>query len=82
MQFVVKINGGRVRKFVDTIQQASAEHCRYRDENGLGSSEMDHTLIYDEDNQVYAHVSYNGRVFAGHPHTKSVHAAPLCEAQA
>lgn len=69
---------GRRRIQVATYQEASHMFCAARDKMGEGSSKTPSPKIVNERGEVVAHISYNGRVWAGA--TYVVGAVPLCEA--
>jgi hypothetical protein len=50
---------------VASFAQASQMFCIARDKNGEGASNTPSLLIVDDSGSVIAHVSYNGRVWAG-----------------
>lgn len=56
---------GRKRYQIQTYKQASDMWCRARDQHGGGASEIPGLNIVTEAGAVVAHVSYNGRVWAG-----------------
>ena len=56
---------GEHRYQVATFAQASRMFCIARDKNGEGASNTPSPKIVDEAGAVIAHVSYNGRVWAG-----------------
>lgn len=56
---------GAHRYQVATFEQASQMFCAARDKNGEGASKTPSPLIVDDAGSVIAHVSYNGRVWAG-----------------
>ena len=49
---------------ITTLNEASARYRAFIIANNLGASQAGQCLIYSE-NQVVAHVSYNGRVWEG-----------------
>lgn len=69
---------GRKRFQVASFEQASRMFCEARDRSGNGASKTPTPLIVDENGAVIAHISYNGRVWAGAEWTAG--ATPLCEA--
>ena len=50
---------------VRTFEEASKKYSFARDEAQLGSSELPKAKLVDESGKVVAHVSYNGKVWAG-----------------
>lgn len=66
---------GRRRYSVATFEQASQMFCIARDTMGEGASKTPSPKIVDEAGAVIAHVSYNGRVWAGESWTQD--ATPL-----
>jgi hypothetical protein len=68
---------GRRRYQVATLEQASQMFCKARDAADCGASEIHAQTIVDESGEVIAHVSYNGRVWAGTPQAWTVDAVPL-----
>lgn len=57
---------GRYKIEVETYRDASLTFCVFRDKLGEGASNTPQAYIVD-DTGVIAHVSYNGRVWEGHP---------------
>lgn len=55
----------RTRYSVASFEQASLMFCKARDVSGKGASETPSPVIVDEIGNVIAHISYNGRVWAG-----------------
>lgn len=55
---------GRKSYAIPDYATASRMVCEARDRSGIGGSRFRSPLIYEGDKQV-AHVSYNGRVWAG-----------------
>lgn len=57
---------GQRRYQVASFEQASDMFCTARDASGLGASEIEErALIVSNTGVILAHVSYNGRVWAG-----------------
>jgi hypothetical protein len=56
---------GRRRYQVATFEQASLMFCAARDKSGNGASRTPSPTIVDERGEVIAHISFNGRVWAG-----------------
>lgn len=65
---------------VASLDDASRRYCDVREARGEGASRLPPGMIYDGPFLV-AHVSYNGRVWAGHPRDWKADAKPLLEAQ-
>jgi len=53
---------GRQQTIVDSFKAASAEWCKYRDSNDLGSSESPAVFVFQGGSKL-ARISYNGRVW-------------------
>lgn len=64
---------------IASFADASRMVCAARDKSGVGSSRFKDPIIYEGDKAV-AHVSYNGRVWAGSPREWTAKSTPLCEA--
>lgn len=60
---------------VASFEEASRMFCAARDKAGEGASRTPSPQIVDERGEVIAHVSYNGRVWAGASYVAD--AAPL-----
>lgn len=73
---------GRKRYPVPSLEMASAIFCAARDRSRYGSRRTPTPLIYDTADRLVGYVSYNGRVWAGHPHDWKPGDKPLCEAGA
>lgn len=58
---------GRTRVPVATLKEASEIFCQARDASGRGASQTPTPIILDATGKPFAYVSYNGRVWAGHP---------------
>ena len=56
---------GRLRFQIASFEQASRMFCLARDKSGEGASRTPSLHIVDESGEVIAHLSYNGRVWAG-----------------
>lgn len=56
---------GPRRYQVASFEQASQMFCIARDKSGEGANKVPSPKIVDESGSVIAHVSYNGRVWAG-----------------
>jgi hypothetical protein len=56
---------GRKRFQIASYEEASRMFCAVRDKMGEGASRTPSPNIVDERGKVIAHVSYNGRVWAG-----------------
>lgn len=68
----------RRRYQVASLQQASEMWERARDASGLGASQIGgHALIVNESGATVAHVSYNGRVWAGLPSGWTPESTPI-----
>jgi len=50
------------RIVVDSINEAVVLHCKYRDDNNIGSRDMYNSIIL-KNNVVSNYISYNGRVW-------------------
>lgn len=76
--------GGRTYP-VASLAEASRMFCAARDaaqfarRGGGGASRTPTPMLYEGDRLV-GYVSYNGRVWAGHPHDWQPGMKPLCEA--
>ena len=56
---------GRKRFQIASFEEASRMFCLAREKMGEGASRTPSPPIVDERGEVIAHVSYNGRVWAG-----------------
>lgn len=56
---------GRKRFQIASFEEASRMFCLAREKMGAGASRTPSPHIVDERGEVIAHVSYNGRVWAG-----------------
>jgi hypothetical protein len=56
---------GRKRFQIASFEEASRTFCAARDKAGEGASRTPSPKIVDERGEIIAHVSYNGRVWAG-----------------
>ena len=56
---------GRKRFQIASFEEASRMFCLAREKMGEGASRTPAPQIVDERGEVIAHVSYNGRVWAG-----------------
>lgn len=65
----------RKRYQVASFEAASVMFCAARDASGNGASKTPSPRIVDEAGNVIAHISYNGRVWAGADYVPD--AAPL-----
>src|ERR1700736_5998415 len=68
--------GGKAYQ-VASFAQASQMFCIARDKNGEGASNTPSPLIVDDAGSVIAHVSYNGRIWAGAAAAWTSDARPL-----
>lgn len=64
---------------VASLAEASAMFVEARDKSGLGGSQTPTPMIYDAEGKLVAHVSYNGRVWAGDPRDWKPGTKPLME---
>jgi len=62
-QLFVEFDGQRYQ--VDSMQDASEKWEAFRDETGVGSSEVSNLPIFDQTGKQVAYVSYNGKVWRG-----------------
>ncbi len=65
------------RYAVASLAEASTMFCAARDKAGTGSSRTPTPLIYDGAGEQIAYISYNGRVWAGHPHNWAPNRTPI-----
>ena len=71
---------GKRRYAVATLEDASRMFCAARDKSGFGNSKINNPLIYRPDGTLLGYVSYNGRVWPGHPREWKPGIKPLHEA--
>lgn len=72
---------GKRRYAVSSLAEASAMFCAARDKAGTGASQTPTPMVFDAaTGKLVAHVSYNGRVWAGHPRDWTPRTKPLLEA--
>lgn len=50
---------------VANLAEASAVWCTYRDRRGLGASNAPEVFVRNADGELFARISYNGRVWPG-----------------
>lgn len=74
---------GRRTYPVASLAEASRQFCEARDRavaRGAGGSRRTPTpLLFDGDGKQVAHISYNGRVWAGHPRDWQPGRTPLVD---
>jgi hypothetical protein len=58
---------GRRRYAVASLTEASSKFCAARDKVGAGASQTPTPMLYAADGKLVGYISYNGRVWAGHP---------------
>lgn len=68
---------GRRAYAVESLAQASDLFCAARDKSGMGASKTPTPLLFNADGSVVGYVSYNGRVWPGHPRHWNPDAKPL-----
>jgi len=71
---------GRRRYPVASLADASAKFCAARDKAGTGASTTPTPMLYDDAGKLVGYVSYNGRVWAGHPRDWKADGKPMMEA--
>jgi hypothetical protein len=71
---------GKRRYSVASIEDASRMFCAARDKSGFGASKTATPLIYRADGGLIGYISYNGRVWSGHPRDWKPGTKPLHEA--
>ncbi len=71
---------GKRRYPVASLEEASAMFCAARNKAGTGAKDTPTPMIFDTAGKLVAHVSYNGRVWAGHPRDWTPQTKPLQEA--
>jgi hypothetical protein len=71
---------GQRRYAVASLTEASSKFCAARDRAGTGASQTPTPILYNAAGVLIAHISYNGRVWAGHPHDWTQETKPLQEA--
>jgi hypothetical protein len=71
---------GKRRYPVASIEDASRMFCAARDKSGFGASKITTPLIYRADGGLLGYISYNGRVWSGHPRDWKSGTKPLHEA--
>jgi hypothetical protein len=71
---------GQRRYVVESLTEASAKFCAARDTAGTGASETPTPMLYNAAGVLIAHISFNGRVWAGHPREWTPETKPMMEA--
>lgn len=71
---------GKRRYSVSSLAEASAMFCAARDKAGTGASRTPTPMVYNAAGDLVAHISYNGRVWSGHPRDWTPETKPMMEA--